>query len=42
MLAQVSDTSIILYRTLIKNSTVHPKQVNYVNSLLRQIRVLVA
>ncbi len=42
MLAQVNTFLNSHYQTLIKYSTVHPKQVKYDDSLRRQIQVFVA
>ncbi len=41
MLVQVKGSISILYQTQIKHSTVHPQQVEYDNSLLRQSREFV-
>ncbi len=41
MLVQVNGSSNILYQTLNKHSTVHPKQVEYDESRLRLIYVFI-
>ncbi len=42
MLAQINCIRSVLYQPLLKHSTVHPKQVEYDDNVLRQIGVFVA